>query len=727
MFNTPSYEDLEQRVRELEQELKRHRDLFEHAPVGIFQSTLESGEFINLNPALARILAYPSTEACRASVRDIARDIYVLPEHRQKLLDMALERGSLLHFENEFRRQDGSVITGNLHLRVAHEADGSPAYLEGFIEDITEQKMIAKALKASEEHYRSIFENTGTGVLIVEDDMTITMVNAEFERLSGYSKAEVEGRMKWTEIVAYSDDLEKMIAYHRKRREKPELVPKNYEFTLIDKQNDKKHIFARVDVIPGTKKSLGSFIDITPLVQAQRSIRESESRLRGMLEAFEGFIYTCSSDYRIDFMNGLLMDIVGESGVDKPCHERIFGLSQPCPWCAGKRVFAGETVKQEFQSPRDGRWYYAVSSPIFCADDSVKKKQTVIIDIHDRKQAELEIKAREEHLQNENIRLKATIREGKKIDNIVGNSPGMQKVYELILRAAATDINVIIYGESGTGKELVARAIHDMSRRSRQSFVPVNCGAIPQHLLESEFFGYKKGAFTGAIQDKPGYLDHAENGSLFLDELGEIELNIQVKLLRVLEGGGYTPVGGQEVKTPDVRIIAATNRNLNELVKRGDMREDFFYRIHIIPIYLPPLRERREDIPLLVEHFLEKWKVENERIPLRGSMIESLMAYDWPGNVRELENTLQRYLNLDDLDFLSSPMNRAAPDVRPSTSDFSETDGSLRSAVNRFEKEYITRVLGRNRWNRKQSAGVLGIGRKTLYLKMRSLGIERRG
>ncbi len=181
----------------------------------------------------------------------------------------------------------------------------------------------------------------------------------------------------------------------------------------------------------------------------------------------------------------------------------------------------------------------------------------------------------------------------------------MQEVYELILKAAATNANAIIYGESGTGKELVARAIHRLNNRKEGRFIPVNCGAIPENLLESEFFGYRKGAFTGAAADKEGYLDLADGGTLFLDELGEIGPNLQVKLLRVLEGGGYSAVGGRDVKKPDVRIIAATNRDLKAQVNRGLMREDFFYRVHIIPIQLPSLRERREDIPLLIEHFMQ--------------------------------------------------------------------------------------------------------------------------
>ena len=723
MSDKPTYEALMKRVDELEQELKMHRDFFEYAPIGIFQSTLAGDQFINVNPAMAQLLGYESTEDCIASVRDIARDIYVQPERRRELLDLAIRQGRLLNYESQYRRADDRIITGKVHVRVARNEDGSISYLEGFVEDISEQKKMAEALKESEEHYRSIFENTGTGAIIVEDDMTITMVNAEFERLSGYAKAEIEGKMKWTEIVAYPEDLEKMISFHRKRREDSGRVPKNYSFTLIDKFKNKKNIYARVDVIPGTKKSLGSFIDITPLIEAQKSIIESESKLRGILEAFEGHIYICSKDYQVTYLNRSLKDSIWKHGTGKQCHQMIYGLDTPCPWCIHDRVFKGETVKIEFQNPRDGRWYYAVNSPIPDVDDTVLKMQTVMIDIHDRKQAELEIKARKQYLEKENIRLRATIRNRCKFGNIIGKSSAMQKVYELILRAAATDTNVIIYGESGTGKELVARAIHDMSARSKNRFVPVHCGAIPQHLLESEFFGYKKGAFTGATQDKPGYLDHAEKGTLFLDEVGEIDLNTQVKLLRVLEDRGYTPVGGVEVLNPDVRIIAATNRNLNQMVQQGKMREDFFYRIHIIPIYLPPLRERKEDIPLLVAHFLKGLSMEKETMSLTGNMSDVLMDYDWPGNVRELENTLQRFVSLNRLDLLGvSPTPKDDSKVVLSQ-EMVTSNLPLRTAVKQFEREYIKKMLDECQGNKSKVARVLGIGRRTLYSKMKDLEI----
>jgi transcriptional regulator with PAS, ATPase and Fis domain len=229
----------------------------------------------------------------------------------------------------------------------------------------------------------------------------------------------------------------------------------------------------------------------------------------------------------------------------------------------------------------------------------------------------------------------------------------MQAVYDLILKASASNASVIIFGESGSGKELVARAIHQLSDRRTGNFVAVNCGAIPKDLMEREFFGHLKGAFTGANADKGGFLDSADGGTLFLDEIGEIKQEIQVKLLRVLDGVGYTPLGGIKLKKSNFRVIAATNRDLVKLVKGGRMREDFFYRIRILPIQLPPLRERKEDIPLLIDHFLAvlaKGKQGPMHLPVR--VREAMETYNWPGNVRELQNVLHTYITLGKLDLM---------------------------------------------------------------------------
>ncbi|MBT8342215.1 MAG: sigma 54-interacting transcriptional regulator [Desulfatitalea sp.] len=587
-----------------------------------------------------------------------------------------------------------------------------------------EQGKMAEALKESEALYRSIFENTGAGTIIIEEDTTISLANSGFEKLTGYSKTETEGHIEWPKIVANPAELEMMLDYHYKRRQGQSDVPIEYEFTLLDKNNAKKNVFIRVDIIPGTNRSVASLIDITSLKKAERSFRESESKLSGILEAFEGLVYICAKDYYISYMNKALKDLTGSNDRGRVCYEQIYGLEKPCAWCAHDRVSNGESVKVEFQDPKSGRWCYAVNTPIFADDHSVTQKQTVIIDIHERKMAEDAIREQERYLKKENVRLRTTIRDRYKFGRIIGKSAPMQKVYELILRAAATDANVIIYGESGTGKELVAKAVHDMSDRGAHAFVPVNCGAIPRHLVESEFFGYKKGAFTGALADKPGYLEQAQKGSIFLDELGEIQSEMQVKLLRVLGGGGYTPVGSVDVRQPDIRIISATNRNIRKLLENGQIREDFFYRIHIIPIHLPPLRERKEDIPLLAEHFLKKHQTANPSIALTGKIIDSLISYDWPGNVRELENSIQRLVNLGHLDFLAPCAQPISNFSAPLKSDATLFRLPFRQAVMGFEKSYISHLLETHQWNRTLVAKDLGIERKTLYLKMKKLGLQ---
>jgi transcriptional regulator with PAS, ATPase and Fis domain len=306
-----------------------------------------------------------------------------------------------------------------------------------------------------------------------------------------------------------------------------------------------------------------------------------------------------------------------------------------------------------------------------------------------------------------------------RLGRIIGRSAAMQPVYDLIEKAAAADVNVIIYGESGTGKELVAHAIHDLSDRKTGSFVPVNCGAIPETLMESEFFGHRKGAFTGAVIDKHGFLDLAKGGTLFLDELGEIGHGIQVKLLRAIDGGGYMPIGGLQLRLPDVRIIAATNRDVAAQLRSGAIREDFFYRIHVIPIYLPPLRARREDIPPLIDHFVEKFGKGKRPQQLSPQVVEALTAHDWPGNVRELQNTVYRYLTLNTLDFAGVALPPAAETQTCRAPSMKTTDGGLDARVQQFEKELILQTLERHRWQREVTAEALGIHRKTLFTKMK--------
>lgn len=251
-------------------------------------------------------------------------------------------------------------------------------------------------------------------------------------------------------------------------------------------------------------------------------------------------------------------------------------------------------------------------------------------------------------LESENVYLKRQLEDKYKFSNIVGKSPKMQEIFNLIEKVAKTASTVLIQGESGTGKELIARAVHFSGTRKDHRFLSINCGALPENLLESELFGHERGAFTGAVRDKKGLFQEAHRGTLFLDEIGEMTLPMQVKLLRALQERTIRRVGGNREESIDVRIIAASNRELDEAVKEGSFREDLFYRINVIPIRLPPLRQRREDISLLVDYFIKKYSREME-IPTKRISMEALQlleAYEWPGNVRELENTIERMLAL---------------------------------------------------------------------------------
>jgi len=315
-------------------------------------------------------------------------------------------------------------------------------------------------------------------------------------------------------------------------------------------------------------------------------------------------------------------------------------------------------------------------------------------------------------LTEENVRLREKVSELSGATPILGQSPAMRHVLELIESVAETDASVVVRGESGTGKELIARAIHTKSPRRFFPIVAVNCGAIPETLLESELFGHEKGAFTGAQYRRKGKIELAHGGTLFLDEIGDIPPKMQVDLLRVLESHRFTRLGGTQEIESDFRLICATNRDLEELVREGTFREDLYYRIHVFAIDVPPLRERREDIPELVEHFVHKFGRAMGKPPkqLTSEAEELLRSYDWPGNVRELENAIERAMVI-------GQGNRIRPEDLPL---HVEREGGRpkERSLESLERDHIERVLREESGNVSQAARVLGIDRGTLYNKM---------
>ncbi|MGZ8452254.1 MAG: sigma-54-dependent transcriptional regulator [Candidatus Binatia bacterium] len=332
-------------------------------------------------------------------------------------------------------------------------------------------------------------------------------------------------------------------------------------------------------------------------------------------------------------------------------------------------------------------------------------------------------------LQEEVRELRSRVQDVQNLENIISKSPKMSKVFDLIRSLAAMDSGVMITGETGTGKELVARAIHNLGRRKAKQFIAINCGAFPDTLLESELFGYEKGAFTGAVQSRPGKIEVADGGTLFLDEIETMALPMQVKLLRVLQERELERLGGNRKLKVDMRVIAATNVDLLLCLTRGTLREDFYYRINVIPIQLPPLRERLEDLPLLINHILEKHPVARERAirQVSSEVLDQMLAYRWPGNVRELENILERAIvkcqgpTIIDVD-LPVVSHSAAVSTYIASNDAALT---LKQWLLKSEKEYLRGLLMKHEGSIAATAVEAKVDNKTLYRKMKRHGLQK--
>ena len=328
-------------------------------------------------------------------------------------------------------------------------------------------------------------------------------------------------------------------------------------------------------------------------------------------------------------------------------------------------------------------------------------------------------------------------------ERLVGSSPALLEIFKTVGKVAASSVPVLITGESGTGKELIARAIHQASPRAEAAFIAVNAAAIPRELLESELFGHERGAFTGAVESRPGRFREAAGGTLFLDEIGDMPPELQAKLLRVVQTGEITSVGGRKSEIVDVRILAATHRDLHELVQTGAFREDLLYRLRVVPIHLPPLRERRDDIPILCEHFLARYGKELSDSPrfLSEQGLQMLTAHEWPGNVRELENAIKRALVLSSTEVLTTDdfaFLREGPRQEGEQASFEEllieeinqslehdkTGDLYRGLLERVERPLLEMVLARTEGNQIRAAAILGINRNTLRKKITDLGIE---
>ena len=838
------------------------------------------------------------------------------------------------------------------------------------------QKQLNELRDACED--RTAFEHTGTAMMVIEEDMTISLGNRTMERIIGWSRDELRHGRKWTEYV-HPDDLPRMMEYHRLRRERPEAAPASYEFRLRDPSGAVRPVLINVTMVPGTRKSIVSLMDISDRKAAEDALRVSEQRYRDLFENANDIIYVhdtagafldanapalatygysrdelrsitirdiidpqwlglalqkieemvaargpvapfellthtkdrrpvwvevrthllehegktavqgiardttarraaeealraseqrfketaellpaiiceIAPDRRFTYVNKLGLQQFGYTAEDIAAGLLVDTVAAPSDRersaASFREVFMGTPhgPTEYLMRHRDGaERYYLLDSAAIVRDGRPVGLRTCLLDIHERKLAEQRVAESEERFRgvfagspigialyetggrcaeaNESFRalfgLKAAEApkplsalaelseehtrqlaagkavhadcsieglpagkrclqwhitplgqtpsvptlllaqvldvtaqreaEARKLDEVrkaadearrllagmrkdmtqsftfqsmVSRSPAMRAVFDMLPQIAETPATVLICGESGTGKELVARATHDLSPRKGRPFVAINCSALPDTLLESELFGYKAGAFTDAKKDKPGKFAQAEGGTVFLDEIGDISPAMQVKLLRVLQDRTYEPLGANAPVKADVRIVAATNRDLPSLVKEGKFREDLYYRIKVLQVTLPPLRDRPSDIPLLCEHFVERFNARYGKSikELSQEALELLLAHRYPGNIRELENVMEHafvFCRTDTIGPEHLPAELRGP---VSTQHAAEVLAAVRN-FDELEKLFIEGILVETGGNKLQAAKRLGVHKATLFRKIKRLGI----
>ena len=603
-----------------------------------------------------------------------------------------------------------------------------------------ELRQLKEKLKKSEEKYRMAFEWTGTAMMVVDEDTMISMANHKAEEVTGFPAEEVNERRKWPEFVV-EEDLPRMLEYHRKRRIDPESVPNEYEFRMRDKGGATKDIHINVSMIPGTKKSLISLIDITERKKMEKALRESEERFRNIFTQSPIGIALFDSTGQLTDMNVAFRDMFGisEKGQDtnrynlfeafRVSDEAIRTLKEDRGVDHESYFDFEEAKKEKIVFAKTGKRYlHWHLTPMGMGNDTEPVLLAQVQDITERKKAE-EVGLQRARDAAERARklaagLKKEIIQLSSYHDIISRHPDMMGIFNILPEMAQTTATVLVTGESGTGKELIARSLHELGPRKGKSFLAINCSALPDQLLESELFGYKAGAFTDAKKDKPGKFTLADGGTVFLDEIGDISPAVQVKLLRVLQEKTFEPLGDTKTVSVDVRIIAATNKDLPTLIQEGAFREDLYYRIKVLTIDIPPLRKRRTDIPILCDHFIEIFNTRYKKSinSISDEVLETLLSHNFPGNIRELENIIEHAFIFCKGDAIE--MEHLPPELREE----SEEENMLRAitGVKNFkelEKLYIESVLAETGGNKTLAAKRLGVHKTTLFRKLKQLRI----
>ena len=583
--------------------------------------------------------------------------------------------------------------------------------------------------QASAVRFREVYDRTPVMMHSIDDQGRLVSVNDYWLEALGYERDEVLGRPSTDFLTDESRRYAQEVALPAFRRTG---ATKDIEYQMVGKDGDVIDVLlsatASYDAEGQLLYSMAQMVDVTERNRAQRALQESEERFAGIFRSTPDAVVIIDEDRTITLFN--------------PAAEEMFGptasevLGQPLdrfisPELRGAIFESSEATRGEEGLPRY-LWHPAClkavreNGEVFHVEASVSRFEAsgrplcalTLRDIEERRGAEATL----ERLHRESSHLREETRTEHDFAEIVGASPELCKVLKDVETVAPADSTVLITGETGTGKELVARAIHDLSPRRGEPLIKVNCAALPSTLIESELFGHEKGAFTGASTRRVGRFELADKGTIFLDEIGDLALDMQAKLLRVLQEGEFERLGGTETLRVDVRVITASNRDIDESIAEGRMRPDLYYRLNVFPVVIPPLRERKADIQLLVRHFLAKHggKMGKHIDQIPDPVLKALQRYDWPGNVRELEHLIERAVVLNEGSTLEGgdwlPKRRS-----------SREDDRIRT-LDGAQRDHILEILELTNWTVRGSGGaaeILGMNPSTLNSRMKKLGIKR--
>jgi PAS domain S-box-containing protein len=708
----------EEAVRQSEKQL---REVIETMPAMAFSARTDGFvEFVN-----RRYLEYTNLTPDSASGSSWQTTVHPddLERTTRKWLE-ALATGEPLENELRHRSPKGEYRWFSVRATPLRDEHGSILRWYGLLFDIEDRKRAEEALHESETRFRTFVDHAGDAFFVYDlEQKTIVDVNREACRSLGYAAEEIIGKAPG---IFHPDSYEAHIESLAERAASGDTVFDTHWHRRKDGTMFPVEVHTSRVLYGGRQFLLMVARDISDRLRAEEAVRQSEKQLREVIETIPAIAWTTNSDGALEFVNKRWQDYTAMSPAEAVGlgWKSAFHPQDIERYLERRRtsLASGALFEDEVRIRSGGgeyRWFLSRAVPLRDEQGNILRWYGTATDIHDRKQVE-------QRLHVENVVLREEIDKASMFEEVVGASPALRRVLSAVSKVAPTDSTVLLTGETGTGKELIARAIHRKSERSGRVFISVNCAAIPQSLIASELFGHEKGAFTGALQRHLGKFELAEGGTIFLDELGELPMETQVALLRVLQEREIQRVGGSQSIRVNVRVLAATNRDLQKAIGAGTLREDLFYRLNVFPIHVPPLRERKEDIPMLVEYFIDRFarKAGKNIVSIDKQSLDLLESYSWPGNIRELQNVVERSVVLCDTDTLTIDGSWLA--VRNSAP--SEVARSLASQVHEQERELIERALAEAGGKVSGPLGAatrLGISPSALEYKIRLLKINK--